>query len=98
MRWPRPLWHNCTEAGAGFGVAGMNRSPNEATKYFRALGHYVWVERRLMAVSTLFGVIGLCLPFAFPHIIGALIDRVILGHSGDLKFPLSDDQRIHELW
>jgi subfamily B ATP-binding cassette protein MsbA len=75
----------------------MNRPPNEAAKYFRALGHYVWAERRLMVVSTVFGVAGLCLPFAYPHIIGSLIDRVILGNSGDPRLPLSGDQRMHQL-
>ena len=76
----------------------MNLKPNEAAKYFRALGHYVWAERRLMLVSTLFGVIGLCLPFAFPQIIGVLIDRVINGNSGIRDVLLTSDQRMHQLW
>jgi ABC-type multidrug transport system fused ATPase/permease subunit len=72
----------------------MSRLPSDATKYFRALGHYVWAERRLMVISTLFGVAGLCLPFAFPHIIGALIDKVILGEAKGL----TPDQRLKQLW
>ena len=75
----------------------MDRKPNEAAKYFRALGHYVWAERRLMIISTLFGVVGLCLPFAFPQIIGALIDRVILGHSTASGVLLTDSERMHQL-
>jgi subfamily B ATP-binding cassette protein MsbA len=70
----------------------MNRPPHEAAKYFRALGRYVWAERHLMVISTLFGIAGLCLPFAFPKIIGALIDRVI--HPVN---PATDAQRLHEL-
>jgi subfamily B ATP-binding cassette protein MsbA len=50
-----------------------------------------------MVVSTIFGVIGLCLPFAFPHIIGSVIDKVILGNSGDASHPLSHDQRMSQL-
>jgi subfamily B ATP-binding cassette protein MsbA len=75
----------------------MSRLPSDASKYFRALARYVWAERRLMLVSTLFGVAGLCLPFAFPHIIGALIDKVILGNSGQAGVTLSHDQRISQL-
>ena len=75
----------------------MSRLPSDATKYFRALSRYVWAERRLMIVSMVFGVVGLCLPFAFPRIIGALIDNVILGNSGVPNVPLSTDQRMHEL-
>jgi len=75
----------------------MSRLPSDARKYFGALSRYVWAERRLMLLSTLFGVIGLCLPFAFPQIIGALIDKVINGHSAVKDVPLTGDQRMHEL-
>jgi subfamily B ATP-binding cassette protein MsbA len=72
-------------------------SRHSTAKYFRHLAHYVWAERRLMLISTAFGVIGLCLPFAFPQIIGAVIDKVILGNSGVDGQKLSDAQRMHEL-
>jgi ABC-type multidrug transport system fused ATPase/permease subunit len=75
----------------------MSRLPSDARKYFGALSHYVWAERRLMLLSTLFGVIGLCLPFAFPTIIGAVIDKVIAGHSGVDGVLLTEQQRMHEL-
>ncbi len=75
----------------------MSRLPGDATKYFRALSRYVWAERRLMVISTVFGIIGLCLPFAFPQIIGILIDKVILGNSGVPGQLLSNDQRLHQL-
>jgi subfamily B ATP-binding cassette protein MsbA len=51
-----------------------------------------------MLISTFFGVVGLCLPFAFPFIIGALIDKVILGHSADTQHLLPGDQRVTQLW
>jgi subfamily B ATP-binding cassette protein MsbA len=73
----------------------MNRS--HTAKYFRRLGRYVWAERRLMLLSTAFGVVGLCLPFAFPQIIGSVIDKVIQGNSSVAGQSLSDPQRVHEL-
>jgi ABC-type multidrug transport system fused ATPase/permease subunit len=74
----------------------MNRPANEAAKYFKALGHYVWAERRLMFLSTLFGIAGLCLPFAFPAIIRAVTDKVIQG-VGPGGVHLSDAERMREL-
>jgi subfamily B ATP-binding cassette protein MsbA len=73
----------------------MNRS--STAKYFRRLGRYVWAERRLMLLSTAFGVVGLCLPFAFPQIIGSVIDKVIQGNSPTAGQQLSDPQRVYEL-
>jgi subfamily B ATP-binding cassette protein MsbA len=43
------------------------------------LFHYTWREKRLVLLSVLFGVLGLCLPFVFPMIIGSAIDTVVLG-------------------
>ena len=74
----------------------MSRLPSDAAKYFKSLSRYVLAERRLMILSTFFGVIGLCLPFAFPHIIGAVIDKVILGHAVD-GGHLADADRLHQL-
>jgi ABC-type multidrug transport system fused ATPase/permease subunit len=76
----------------------MSRLPSDTTKYFKALSRYVWADRRLMFISMIFGVIGLCLPFAFPHIIGSLIDKVILGNSGIPNQTLTKDQRLSQLW
>ena len=74
----------------------MSRSPGNTAKYFRRLGVYVWAERRLMAFSTTFGVMGLCLPFVYPRLIGLVIDSVIVGktRSGVL---LTNPERGHEL-
>jgi subfamily B ATP-binding cassette protein MsbA len=72
------------------------RSSSDTLKYFRRLGHYVLAEKRLLIVSTLFGMIGLALPFAYPRIIGLVIDTVILGH-GPNGSKLSDPDRIHRL-
>lgn len=46
-------------------------------RHFRRLLAYVLQERRLLVLSVVFGVLGLCLPFAYPLIIGAAIDHVI---------------------
>lgn len=68
----------------------------DTRKYFRRLLRYVWAEKRLMAVSTVFGVLGLVLPFAYPQIIRMLVNQVILGHGshGDV---LSQPQRLQQL-
>jgi ABC-type multidrug transport system fused ATPase/permease subunit len=72
------------------------RSSSDTLKYFKRLGHYVLAEKRLLIVSTIFGMIGLALPFAYPRIIGLVIDTVILGH-GPAGVKLSDPDRIHRL-
>jgi subfamily B ATP-binding cassette protein MsbA len=73
----------------------MSGSAGNTRKYFRRLGNYVWAERRLMVVSTIFGVIGLCLPFAYPYLIGRVIDHVIIGRVGAIT--QTDHQRTADL-
>jgi subfamily B ATP-binding cassette protein MsbA len=80
-------------------ILDMTGIPNDTLKYFRRLFRYVWTEKRLMLLSTLFGVVGLCLPFVYPWIIGRAIDTVILArpaHPGAL--PPGYDQRVHWLF
>jgi ABC-type multidrug transport system fused ATPase/permease subunit len=77
----------------------MTRIPNDTLKYFRRLFHYVWGEKRLMVLSTFFGVAGLCLPFVYPWIIGHAIDTVILARPVDPgALPPTYDQRVHWLF
>ena len=59
----------------------MNGPARDTRKYFGRLLRYVWAEKRLMAVSTVFGVLGLILPFAYPQIIGMVVQQVMLGHG-----------------
>jgi ABC-type multidrug transport system fused ATPase/permease subunit len=58
-------------------------------RYFRRLFYYLWQEKRLVLLSTLFGVLGLCLPFVYPMIIGSAIDTVVLGrpYNGVVPTP-----------
>ncbi len=74
----------------------MSRLPGNTEKYFRRLGVYVWAERRLMVLSTTFGVIGLCLPFAYPRLIQLVIDHVIIGKTR-AGLALTQQQRGDEL-
>jgi ABC-type multidrug transport system fused ATPase/permease subunit len=74
----------------------MSRLPGNTEKYFRRLGVYVWADRRLMILSTIFGVIGLCLPFAYPYIIKLVINNVMLGKT-DAGVMLTIQQRGHRL-
>ena len=63
-------------------------------KYFRRLFHYVWAEKRLVALSTFFGVLGLCLPFVYPMIIGSVIDTVILARpDASGQVPTYEERR-----
>ena len=54
--------------------------PRDSAKYFARLLAYVWSEKRLLLVALAFGVPGILLPFAYPKLIGTLIDRVIFGN------------------
>lgn len=74
----------------------MNRLPSDTAKYFLRLFRYVWQEKRLMLLSTLFGVAGLCLPFVYPWIIGRAIDTVMLARPVNGVAPTMD-QRLHWL-
>ena len=69
--------------GAGGSAAATN------ARYFRRLVRYVWQEKRLVVLSVLFGVLGLCLPFVYPMLIGSAIDTVVLGrpHNGTVPTP-----------
>jgi subfamily B ATP-binding cassette protein MsbA len=58
----------------------MKAVPSDAVKYFRRLLAYVWSEKRLLGIALAFGVPGILLPFAYPKLIGALIDQVIIGN------------------
>ena len=75
----------------------MKGIPNDTIKYFKRLLRYVLAERKLMFLSTLFGVIGLCLPFIYPWIIGRAIDMVILARPVNGVVP-TYDQRVHALF
>ncbi len=56
--------------------------PADAAKYLGRLLTYVWAEKRLLGISLAFGIPGILLPFAYPKLIGLLIDRVIVAHPG----------------
>ena len=47
-------------------------------RYLKRLARYVLAERRLLLLSIAFGIWGLCLPFVYPVIIGATIDKVVV--------------------
>ena len=66
----------------------------DASRYFARLFRYTWAERRLMVLSILFGVVGLCLPFVYPLLIGRVIDTVILAHPVP---SAAADPRLHRL-
>lgn len=53
-------------------------SRGDTSRYLKRLAKYVLAERRLLLLSIVFGVWGLCLPFAYPVIIGATIDHVVV--------------------
>ena len=72
----------------------MNGPARDTRKYFGRLLRYVWAEKRLMAVSTIFGVLGLVLPFAYPQIIAMVVNQVILGkdaHDHLLRYTVRLD-------
>jgi ABC-type multidrug transport system fused ATPase/permease subunit len=54
------------------------KAPANSAGYFARLFRYVLAEKRLALLSIVFGMAGLCLPFAYPMIIGSAIDTVIL--------------------
>jgi ABC-type multidrug transport system fused ATPase/permease subunit len=54
----------------------------DTVKYLGRLLRYVWAEKQLLAIAVFFGVAGILLPFAYPKLIGNLIDHVINGHGG----------------
>ena len=54
--------------------------PGDSAKYFARLLAYVWSEKRLLLIALAFGVPGILLPFAYPKLIGTLIDTVIFGN------------------
>ena len=56
------------------GVGDGNSPASTNARYFRRLLGYVWQEKRLVVLSVLFGVLGLCLPFVYPMLIGSAID------------------------
>ncbi len=49
-----------------------------------------------MALSIFFGVVGLCLPFVYPMIIGSAIDSVVLAHDSS-GGTIAYHQRVHHL-
>ena len=58
--------------------------PADTAKYLGRLLAYVWSEKRLLGIALLFGLPGIMLPFAYPKLIGVLIDKVIVAHPGPL--------------
>ena len=62
----------------------MRAVPSDSIKYFRRLLAYVWSEKRLLGIALAFGVPGILLPFAYPALIGTLIDRVVIAHPSGL--------------
>ena len=52
--------------------------PGDTAKYLGRLLAYVWSEKRLLGIALLFGLPGIMLPFAYPKLIGWLIDGVII--------------------
>jgi subfamily B ATP-binding cassette protein MsbA len=91
--------HPITDADGGDGrtspALDMSRASTNA-RYFRRLFYYVWQEKRLVLLSVLFGVLGLCLPFVYPMLIGSAIDTVVLGRPRN-GVALSAEQREHWL-
>ncbi len=51
--------------------------PGDTAKYLGRLLAYVWAEKRLLGIALAFGIPGILLPFAYPKLIGLLIDKVI---------------------
>jgi subfamily B ATP-binding cassette protein MsbA len=83
-----------TDSTEGVGDGSSPASTN--ARYFRRLLGYVWQEKRLVVLSVLFGVLGLCLPFVYPMLIGSAIDTVVLGRPHD-GVPPTFAQREHWL-
>ena len=61
-------------------------------KYFRRLFGYVRSERRLLVLSVLFGVCGLCLPFFYPLITGLAIDHVVVPRPVNGELPAMEER------
>ena len=51
---------------------------NSRRRYLRRLAKYVFANRPLLALVVIMGGVGALLPFAYPYIIGHLIDDVIV--------------------
>ena len=62
----------------------MRVVPSDTAKYFRRLVSYLLAEKRLLAIAMAFGLPGVLLPFAYPKLIGLLIDKVIVAHPQPL--------------
>ena len=58
--------------------------PGDTAKYLGRLLAYVWAEKRLLGIALGFGIPGILLPFAYPKLIGSLIDTVIVAHPSPL--------------
>ena len=51
---------------------------NSRRRYLRRLAKYVFANKPLLAIVVIMGSLGAVLPFAYPYIIGHLIDDVIV--------------------
>ena len=60
--------------------------PSDLAKYVPRLIRYVLSEKRLLAITLAFGIPGILLPFAYPYLIGILIDKVIVANP---KWPVA---------
>jgi subfamily B ATP-binding cassette protein MsbA len=76
----------CGGPNAGSPAAPASVGSSTAS-HLRRLFHYTWREKRLVLLSVLFGVLGLCLPFVFPMIIGSAIDTVVLARPRNGVVP-----------
>ena len=66
--------------------------------YFYRLFQYTWREKRLVFLSVLFGILGLCLPFVFPMIIGSAIDTVVLARPRNGVVPTMAQREHWLMW
>src|SRR4051812_49349817 len=74
----------------------MNK-PSVHRQYLTRLTNYCLANKGLLAVVIGTGVLGFSVTFAFPWIIGSLIDDVIAPRAVNGVLP-SFDARVHHLW
>jgi ABC-type multidrug transport system fused ATPase/permease subunit len=69
---------------------------NSRRRYLRRLAKYVFANKPLLTIVVIMGGLGALLPFAYPYIIGHLIDDVIVPQTVN-GVALSAAQRSHTL-
>jgi len=71
---------------------------SSSKSHFQRLFYYTWREKRLVLLSVLFGILGLCLPFVFPMIIGSAIDTVVLARPRNGVVPTMAQREHWLMW